>query len=168
MKDPEKARATIGELKSDADEALGTLPDLARGIYPPLLADRGLVIALETQARKATLPVTVEAEAVSRYSQEVEAAVYFCVLEALQNVQKYAAAGAATVTLTDSDGQIRFRVSDDGSGFEPETTGRGSGLQNMADRLDALDGKMAIESSVGRGTTVAGSIPTGAIAAAPA
>jgi signal transduction histidine kinase len=167
-KDPEKARATIGELKSDADEALETLRDLARGIYPPLLADRGLVAALETQARKATLPVTVEADAVSRYSQEIEAAVYFCVLEALQNVQKYAAAGAATVTLTDSDGQIRFRVSDDGSGFDPETTGRGSGLQNMADRLHALDGEIAIESSARRGTTVAGTIPPAAITPVPA
>ena len=167
-KDPERARATIGELKSDADEALETLRDLARGIYPPLLADRGLVTALETQARRATLPVTVEADGVSRYSQEVEAAVYFCVLEALQNVQKYAAAGAATVTLTDSDGQIRFRVSDDGSGFDPETTGRGSGLQNMADRLHALDGEIAIESSAGRGTTVAGTIPPAAITAATA
>src|SRR3979411_2489535 len=91
-RDPEKARATIQQLKSDADEALETLRDLARGIYPPLLADKGLVAAFEAQARKATLPVSVDADGIGRYPPEVEAAVYFCVLEALQNVQKYAGA----------------------------------------------------------------------------
>ena len=91
-RDPEKAVATLEQLKGDADEALETLRDLARGIYPPLLADKGLVVALESQARKATVPVTVAAEGVERYAQDTEATVYFCVLEALQNVQKYARA----------------------------------------------------------------------------
>ena len=93
-RDPEKARATIVALKHDADEALETLRDLARGIYPPLLADKGLAAALQSQAAKATLPVHVDADGVGRYPQETEAALYFCTLEALQNVQKYAEASA--------------------------------------------------------------------------
>ncbi len=98
-KAPEQARSTVAALKADADEALETLRDLARGIYPPLLADKGLVVALESQARKATVPITVEADAVDRYTQEVESTVYFCVLEALQNVQKYASATHVLVRL---------------------------------------------------------------------
>jgi signal transduction histidine kinase len=78
-RDPEKAKATLQQLKADADEALETLRDLARGIYPPLLAEKGLAVALESQARKATLPVTVDADGIGRYPQEVEATVYFCV-----------------------------------------------------------------------------------------
>jgi len=161
LKDPESATALIGDLKGDADEALETLRDLARGIYPPLLADRGLAAALEAQARKATVPVAVEGEGLGRFSQEVESAVYFCCLEALQNVQKYAGAGAATVSLAKAGGHLRFSVSDDGGGFDAETATRGAGLQNMADRLDALGGEIAIESSIGRGTTVSGTIPVG-------
>ena len=87
-KDPARAKATLAELKADTDEALETLRDLARGIYPPLLADKGLYAALESQARKATIPVEVQADDIDRYPQDVEAAVYFCCLEALQNVQK--------------------------------------------------------------------------------
>src|SRR6202011_5534857 len=134
-KDPARAKALVGELKSDADEALETLRDLARGIYPPLLADRGLVAALESQARKATLPVQVEARGVERYPQEVEAAVYFCCLEALQNVQKYARASVATARLRGGDGMLHFAVEDNGAGFDPATVTRGAGLTNMADRL---------------------------------
>ena len=95
-RDPAKAMATLQQLKGDADEALETLRDLARGIYPPLLAEKGLVVALESQARKAIVPVSLLADAVGRYSQDVEATVYFCVLEALQNVQKYARASQST------------------------------------------------------------------------
>jgi len=98
-RDPEKAKTTLDQLKSDADEALETLRDLARGIYPPLLADKGLVAALESQARKATVPVRVAAEGTPRYAQETEAALYFCTLEALQNVQKYASATIVEVRL---------------------------------------------------------------------
>jgi signal transduction histidine kinase len=159
QKDPQKARELVGQLTSDADEALQTLRDLARGIYPPLLADRGLAPALEAQARRATLPVVLEADGVGRYPREVEAAVYFCVLEALQNVQKYASASQATVRLSDSDGKLRFEVTDDGGGFEVATTPRGSGLTNIADRLDALGGALEIVSAPGRGTRLAGTLP---------
>ena len=108
-RDPEKARATIIALKNDADEALETLRDLARGIYPPLLADRGLAVALQSQAGKATLPVHVDADGVGRYTQEIEAALYFCTLEALQNVQKYAKASHARVRLREAGDQLWSR-----------------------------------------------------------
>jgi signal transduction histidine kinase len=158
-RDPEKAKATIAQLKGDADEALETLRDLARGIYPPLLAEKGLGVALESQARKATVPVVVDAEGIGRYSQDVEAAVYFSVLEALQNVQKYAQASQATVRLREKDGTLRFEVADDGKGFDLTTTTKGSGLTNMADRLDALDGDVQLTSDPGRGTQLRGSLP---------
>jgi signal transduction histidine kinase len=159
VKDPGRARTALAELKDDADEALQTLRDLARGIYPPLLADRGLVEALEAQVRRATLPVSVSAEGIRRYPQEVEAAIYFCCLEGLQNVQKYAAAAQANLSLADADGFLRFQLTDDGKGFDAAVTARGSGLQNMADRLDALDGDLAVRSSPGQGTTVTGTVP---------
>ncbi len=166
-RDTEKAKATLTQLKSDADEALTTLRDLARGIYPPLLADKGLTAALESQARKATLPVTVDAEGIGRYSQEVEATVYFCVLEALQNVQKYAATSQAAVRLHETDGVLEFEVQDHGRGFDPATVTRGAGLNNMADRLDALGGSLTLTSRGGDGTTVHGAVPIGSHLAMP-
>ncbi len=158
-KDPAKARDMLTQLKGDTDEALETLRDLARGIYPPLLADRGLAAALESQARKATLPVEVDAPDVSRYPQDIEAAVYFCVLEALQNIQKYAEASRAWVRLGESDGVLRFEVRDDGKGFDAASTKRGSGLTNMEDRLDALGGAVAVDSAPGDGTRLRGHVP---------
>jgi signal transduction histidine kinase len=158
-RDPEKAKRTLEEIKLETSEALENLRDLARGIYPPLLADQGLAAALESQARKATVPVTVEPDGIGRYPQETEAAAYFCVLEALQNVAKYAEASAVTVRLFQEDGDLVFRVTDDGKGFDPRSTPSGSGLQNMRDRLEALGGIVRIESRPGSGTTVTGRVP---------
>ena len=158
-KDPEKAGQLLGEIKADTDEALETLRDLARGIYPPLLADKGLAAALESQARKATLPVSVDADAIGRYPQDTEAAVYFCVLEALQNVQKYAGASKASVQLQEDGGALRFEIQDDGKGFDPATRKKGSGMQNMEDRLDALGGSVAVQSRPGQGTSISGVLP---------
>jgi signal transduction histidine kinase len=158
-KDPEKARSLYAELQKDATDALDNLRDLARGIYPPLLADRGLVAALEAQSGKAPVPVKVEPDGVGRYAQEIEAAVYFCCLEALQNVGKYANATSVTVRLSDTNGDVTFDVTDDGEGFDPATTPSGSGLTNMRDRLEALGGTLAITSLLGEGTTVAGRVP---------
>jgi signal transduction histidine kinase len=146
-------------IKGETQEALENLRDLARGIYPPLLADKGLAAALESQARKATVPVTVEPNGIDRYPQEAEAAAYFCVLEALQNTAKYAEAASASVHVSQEDGDLVFTVSDDGRGFDPATAPRGSGLQNMRDRLEALGGTVKIDSAPGRGTTVTGRIP---------
>jgi signal transduction histidine kinase len=158
-KDAPKARQLLAELKADTDAALDTLRDLARGIYPPLLADKGLRAALEAQARKATVAVEVATDGIGRYPQEVEAAVYFCVLEALQNIQKYAEASLATVRLSERDGVVNFYVEDDGKGFDAATAKRGAGLTNMSDRLDALGGGIEVESKPGSGVRVRGSIP---------
>ena len=135
------------------------LRDLARGIYPPLLADKGLVVALESQARKATVPVRVQAEGVERYAQDVEATVYFCVLEALQNVQKYARATEVAVRLHSEDGRLIFEVTDDGAGFDVTSVRKGAGLTNMSDRVDALDGSIEVVAHPGAGTCVRGALP---------
>jgi signal transduction histidine kinase len=156
--DPEKARTTIAAVRDDATEALETLRDLARGIYPPLLADQGLAVAIESHARKSPVPATVESDGIGRYPQEVEAAVYFCTLEALQNVSKYARANRVALRLSERDGVLRFAVEDDGVGFDPSAA-RGSGLTNMRDRLEALGGGLTVRSSPGSGTTVIGRVP---------
>jgi signal transduction histidine kinase len=152
-------REMLAELRQDAAGAVEDLRDLARGIYPPLLASGGLTVALEAQAKKATVPTVVTADGVGRYPQDVEAAVYFCVLEALQNVAKYAGASRAEVKLTASGHDLRFEVSDDGSGFDPGTRAYGTGLQGMADRLQAHGGSLDVRSSPGAGTTVTGRLP---------
>ena len=157
-RDPAEAALTLEQLKRDADEALETLRDLARGIYPPLLADKGLVVALEAQARKATVPVRVEADGVERYAQDVEATVYFCVLEALQNVQKYAKATRVALTLREEGGALRFEVADDGAGFDRTAAKKGAGLTNMADRLEALGGSLDVLSEPGAGTRIRGAL----------
>ncbi|MDQ6857232.1 MAG: sensor histidine kinase, partial [Candidatus Dormibacteraeota bacterium] len=159
-RDPEKASTTLVALKHDADEALATLRDLARGIYPPLLAEKGLAAALRSQANKATVPVTIDAEGIGRHSQETEAALYFCTLEALQNVQKYAGASAVVVRLREDAHQLQVEVTDDGKGFDVTSIARGAGLTNMEDRLEALGGALEVVSTPGAGTTLRASIPT--------
>lgn len=160
-KDPMKAAVMAAQAKIELQQALDDLRDLARGIYPPLLADKGLAAALESQARKAAIPVAVDPDGIGRYPQEAEAAIYFCVLEALQNAAKYAEASRADVRLSQDDGYLVFTVTDDGQGFDPATTPRGSGLQNMADRLEALGGSTEVTSTPGQGTVVTGRIPVG-------
>ena len=109
-RDPDKVEVMLGQLKDEATDALENLRDLARGIYPPLLADKGLAAALESQARKSSVPVSLESDGLERYPQEVEAAVYFCCLEALQNISKYADASTATIRLADGSGTLAFEV----------------------------------------------------------
>jgi signal transduction histidine kinase len=157
-KDEESAHELLAELQAETTQALEDLRDLARGIYPPLLADKGLGAALESQARKSPVPVAIDTDGVGRYPQEVEAAVYFSCLEALQNVAKYAAASSATVRLGHTDGVLTFAIVDDGRGFDPSAV-RGTGLQGIADRLAALGGTLAIETELGAGTTVRGAVP---------
>ncbi len=161
-RDPRKAGELLEKIQGSASGALEDLRDLARGIYPPLLADKGLASALEAQARKAAVPTTVEADGVGRFAREVESAVYFCCLEALNNVAKYANASSARVRLASEDGHLTFEVADDGVGFDPTATAYGTGLQGMADRLDAIGGTLEVRSAPGDGTTVAGRLPVGA------
>jgi signal transduction histidine kinase len=163
-RDPSKTGAILAGLQATAGDALEDLRDLARGIYPPLLADKGLATALEAQARKAAVPTTVTAEGVARFAQDVEAAVYFSCLEAMNNVAKYAKASAAHVALAQTDGHLTFEVSDDGRGFDPGVTGYGTGLQGIADRLDAIGGTLDVRSTPGTGTSITGTLAVEAVA----
>jgi signal transduction histidine kinase len=159
VEDPAATRQILGELQTDTASALENLRDLARGIYPPLLADLGLAAALSAQASKSAVPVDVEAGGIGRLPQDTEAAVYFCCLEALQNTAKYAQASQASICLQAHNGTLRFTVSDDGTGYDARRTPMGSGLRNMADRLSALGGRLEVRSVPSQGTTITGQLP---------
>ncbi len=159
--DGDRTAALLEQLQAETQAALEDLRDLARGIFPPLLADEGLPAALEAQARRSPVPVTVSPNGVGRYAREIESAAYFCVLEALQNVSKYAGASRVEVRLEGGEGELLFEVRDDGAGFDVAGTTTGSGLRGMADRLGALDGTLEVRSAPGAGTVVAGRIPVG-------
>ena len=166
VEDLAQAREIFGELQADAAGTLENVRDLARGIYPPLLADLGLAAALNAQASKSPLPVTVEADGIRRFAQDTEAAVYFCCLEALQNTAKYAHATHARICLRAQNGTLSFTVSDDGTCYDARHTPMGSGLRNMSDRLAALGGRLEIRSAPGQGTTIAGHLPVRSATAA--
>ena len=150
----------LGDLREDVQTTITELRELAHGIYPPLLRDRGLAEALGTAAARSPLPCHVDVELPGRYAAEVETAAYFCCLEALQNAGKYAGDGA-TVTVTvrgDGDG-LCFELRDDGAGFDAAGTALGHGFLNMQDRLGAIGGTLQIESAPGSGTAVRARIP---------
>jgi signal transduction histidine kinase len=159
-RDPTKAAAMVPNLRAVTTGALATLHDLALGIHPPLLRERGRTDALAAQVTNPNVAVTVEAEGIGRYAPEVEAAVYFACLEALQNVSKHAPGSRVVVHLVVDDASLEFSVTDDGAGFDPERCRPGSGLANMADRLAALGGSVDVASLPGRGTTVLGRLPS--------
>ncbi len=159
VKDPARAAAMLGELRSEVDDAIETLSSLALGIYPPVLEDRGIAAALESQARVGATPLAVVADGVDRQPIETEAAVYFCCLEAIQNAAKYARASRVDVRIGHEGANLTFEVRDDGVGFDAATTTAGSGLQGMADRLSALGGSVRISSTPGSGTVVTGRVP---------
>jgi signal transduction histidine kinase len=161
--DEDHAKALLDEVISHSAEALKDLRELARGIYPALLADMGIAAALDAQARKAPIPVSVEAGGIGRYPQETEAAVYFCSLEALRNAAEHADPSRAIVRLSESNAELAFEVADDGRGFDPSTTHQGTGLQGMADRIDALGGHVQVDSGPGQGTRISGRVPASAI-----
>jgi signal transduction histidine kinase len=163
--DSGEVRQVTGELRAGLRAALDDLRALARGIYPPLLADQGLGPALRAQAGRAPLPVQVETDGIGRYPPDAEAAVYFCILEALQNTTKYARASQATVALSCPGSHLEFTVTDDGTGFDTATASRGTGLQGMADRLAAAGGTLRINSATGNGTTISGRLPVSELAA---
>ena len=158
-KDGDKTAEMLAGIKVELQESVETLRDLARGIYPPLLADQGLAAALGAQARKAALPVDISSDGFGRFSQDVEAAAYFCCLEAMQNIAKYANATRATIALSASEQELTFAVTDDGDGFDTTSTNYGTGMQGMADRLDAINGSLTVTSAPGIGTEVTGRIP---------
>jgi signal transduction histidine kinase len=160
-RDPARTIRLLHDLQAEVGGAVEDLRELARGIYPPVLADRGLPDALAAQTRRSTVPVDIDADGIGRYQQETEAAVYFCCLEALQNVAKYAGPSRVQIRLSETLDQLTFQVVDDGVGFDAASTSYGSGLRNMADRVAALGGTVDVESHPGRGTTVTGRIPAG-------
>jgi signal transduction histidine kinase len=158
-RDVEKEREIIHRLQASATEALDELRDLARGIYPPLLADKGLTVALEAHARRSAVPVTIDADGVGRYPQAVESAMYFCSLEALNNVAKYANATRAVIRLREREDRLEVEIADDGHGFDPDAVPEGTGIRGMTDRLDAIGGSLQVRSGVGSGTVVMAGVP---------
>ncbi|MGI8519144.1 MAG: GAF domain-containing sensor histidine kinase, partial [Actinomycetota bacterium] len=165
--EPASATGKLEELAVRTNETLEELRDLARGIYPPLLADKGLVMALEAHIRKtgleASLHVDPALEGV-RFERSIETSCYFCIREALDNVALYARGAEALVTLEQSAGRVSFSVTDEGPGFDPSIVtgaapGRGQGLQAMADRLAASGGELIVRSKPGQGTAVTGWVP---------
>lgn len=150
----------LADAAADADDAIRRLRGLARGLYPPVLAEQGLTAALRAHARDVPLPVTVDADGVERYDRGVEAAVYFCCLEALHNASRHAGASAIRVELRDTDGALTFAVSDDGAGFDPEDIAAGVGIANMTDRVEGLGGALDIVAGPGGGSVVRGRVPT--------
>jgi len=159
--DPETAKTMLEQIGHDLQDAVQELRNLAHGIYPPLLMDRGLTEALSAAAGRAALPTGVDADGVGRYSQAAEAAVYFCCLEALQNAAKHAGPGAqAMITVREDEGALLFEVSDDGAGFDLSTGAHlGHGFVNMRDRVGAIGGSITVESAPGEGTRITGRIP---------
>lgn len=153
----EGASALLGQLAADNREILGELRELARGIYPPLLAERGLAIALQATARRSVVPVTLDVSNFERPSRQVEAAAYFCILEALTNVAKHAGASSVRVTVQGLP-HLTFSVSDDGRGFDRSRVEPG-GLLGMEARMAAAGGTLRLTTAPGRGTTLRGEFP---------
>src|SRR5215469_2166499 len=158
--DRELAKDLLEEACSEVDDAARELRDLAHGIYPPLLAVSGLPAALSAAARWSTLPATVDAARLGRYPADVEATIYFCCVEAIQNACKHAGREATVaLRMREDAGTLTFQVADNGKGFDAQGRGLGAGFLNMADRLGALGGTLHVESDPWQGTTVSGKIP---------
>ncbi len=159
--DPDDAISMIDEIKGNLQDAIQELRALAHGIFPPLLMSGGLTEALPAAASRAALPTTIDTAGIGRYSADVEAAVYFCVLEGMQNAGKHAGDGATVrVAVAEQEGALTFSVVDDGAGFGVAGSGAaGHGFVNMADRLGAFGGTLDVASVPGRGTTVRGTLP---------
>lgn len=155
--DPGAARTTLGHASSELDLALNELRELARGLHPAVLSDRGLRAAVETLAGRAPVPVEIAAIPEERLPEPVEAAAYYLIAEALTNVTKYAEASSVCIRVAASDASVVVEVSDDGvGGADPAT---GSGLRGMADRVEALGGSLEVVSPAGAGTSLRAEIP---------
>jgi signal transduction histidine kinase len=157
--DPSRGRSMLHRLGEDIDAALDELRSLAAGVFPSLLAARGLPEALRTAALQSPVPTVVVVEGTDRYASEVETAAYFCCIEALQNVAKHAPDARSVSISIRRNGDLRFEVRDDGGGFALDETATGAGLANMRDRISAVGGDLRVQSGLGAGTTVTGTIP---------
>jgi signal transduction histidine kinase len=157
--DPRVTRDVFESLGRDVRDAIDELRNLAHGIYPPLLQDAGLIEALTASARRSASHVTITSASIGRYAPEIEAAIYYCCMEALQNAGKHAPDAAVHMHLEQSDGQLRFRVDDDGPGLADGTRPHGHGLSNMTDRMGAIGGELELTASPSGGTSVCGTVP---------
>jgi len=150
----------IDSIGRQMDEVLETLRSLARGIYPAVLHERGLGEALKSAGRRSPSPVSVRVTGIGRHASEVEIAVYFSCLEAMQNVAKHAGRDTeAVIRLWRDSRRLWFEVTDHGRGFDPDTVPRPNGLVNMRDRVEAVGGMLTITSSDGHGCAVRGWVP---------
>jgi signal transduction histidine kinase len=155
----ESRREQLRTIAGSVEEAIAAVRQVAHGLYPPLLIASGLPSALRSVRYQATSPPQIEADGIGRYPPEIESAVYYCCLEAIQNATKHGGRDVnVSVALAEENGQLTFRVVDDGPGFAVGEV-RGLGLQSMEDRLGALGGRLTITSASGRGTTVSGIVP---------
>jgi signal transduction histidine kinase len=152
-RDADRARTALPDLRAASVATVETLRELARGLHPRLLAETGLVGALRAVAERSPVPVELRDRNVGRYPAELEAAVYFCCLEALQNAAKHSAARHVVISLA-GGAELSLEVADDGAGFRPADVEAASGLANMRDRLEAVGGTLEVVSEPGRGTTV--------------
>jgi signal transduction histidine kinase len=159
-RDPARGADRLRELEQEVDDALEELRTLAHGVYPPLLADRGLPEALRAATARSRLTIELDAREVDRYPPEVESAVYFCMLEGLQNALKHAEGATRAVISLDGSapGELRFELRDDGAGAPGGAITPGTGITNMHDRLAAIGGDVLVSSS-GAGTLVRGRAP---------
>jgi len=157
--DPDAVGEMLDQLADDVKNTIQELRELAHGIYPPLLADSGLGEALRAAGSRSPLSVSVAADGIGRYTPDIEAAIYFCCLEALQNAAKHAPQATVQVRVWEDSGGLLFSVSDDGPGFDAAAAGRGHGFVNMADRLGAIGGTVRWESRPGQGARVLGTVP---------
>ena len=156
--DPERARDSVKALEDESDQALETLRAMVSGIYPPLLREQGLVAAIRAEADKIAVTANVEADQIGRYAPDIEAAVYFTCLEALQNVTKHAKASHVQITLRSRKMALSFDITDNGTGFDVTKDSKGSGLRNMTDRIEAMGGRLEIRSGA-QSTSVSGLVP---------
>jgi signal transduction histidine kinase len=156
---------TVRESVGDLEAVLHDVREVGQGLYPSLLTEQGIAAALEGVRQRTPGRLRVESDGVGRYSSEVESAVYYCCLEAIQNATKHSGPGSQImVTLREEDDVLRFDVTDDGAGFDPEVSS-GTGLQNMQDRMGALGGRLTVTAAPGQGVTVTGRVPPGSASA---
>ena len=160
--DPAEGERLVSAVERQMDDVLHELRSLAHGVYPPLLRDRGVRDALRSAALNSRSDIAVRSERVGRYPKAIEAAVYFCCLEAMQNVTKHAGHDSrAQIRLWQNGSHLHFAVTDSGIGFDSETTPHGEGLTSMRDRVEAVGGSVTIASQPGSGTTIRGRVPIG-------
>ena len=162
----DEVEALLGPQQRAALQAAATLVRLSQGIYPPMLSEGGLTGALTSALDTSVIPVRIDASDMGRYSKDVEAAAYFCTLEAVQNAGKHARASVVRLSLRGEPGSLSIRVEDDGEGFLQSEVAEGKGLVNMRDRVESVGGTLTVRSRAGLGTRVSVRLPTGKRAAA--